>query len=81
MAKTMVTLPVCKMGRESNRWEVKNVAFPVNRIKMIEDLHEDSLGVDYDEPKSELHFLDDEITYWLLVDAATAEQKINGEEV
>lgn len=75
MKKLTVTLPVCKMDRESDEWVVREMTFPVNRIKRIENC-KGRWGIDCNAPESEI-YLDNGITYLLRCDITTAEQKIN----
>ena len=77
MAKKMVVLPVCRMGRESNKWELFDMAFPVDNILRIENICPGWSESDDDEPKSEIHFKDSEITFFLYVDAMRAADLIN----
>ena len=80
MAKKMVVLPVCRMGRESNKWEVFDMAFPVDNILRIENICPGwSEGGTDDEPLSEIHFKDSEVTFFLFVNAARAAEFINEE--
>lgn len=79
MTKKMVVLPVCRMGR-GNKWEVFDMAFPVDNILRIENICPGwSEGGTDDEPLSEIHFKDSEITFFLLVNADRAADLINND--